>query len=82
MGRLWSHVRLTSQFYLLDRFLALLNSSSLPVVEHHAGPKSLLGAAIKAGYMSHYVRTNSLGFPAKSYNTTDESMRRRHLAID
>jgi len=32
-----------------------------PVIEDHQGPKSLVGAAIKNGYSSHYVSTNGKG---------------------
>lgn len=32
-----------------------------PVTEHHKGPKSLLGSAIKNGFNSHYVLTTSDG---------------------
>lgn len=37
------------------------HSNIYPVVENHAGPKSLMGAALKNGFTSHYVVTDRAG---------------------
>lgn len=44
----------------------LLPGNSYPVTEDHRGPDTLMGAACKNGFNSHFVVTNKIGQSVKS----------------